>query len=35
VRRAEANDQARGFLAFAAGPDSAATWQRFGFGLAR
>ncbi len=35
LRRAEGNAQARGFLAFLTGPDSAETWRRFGFALAR
>lgn len=35
MRRAEGNTQARAFLAFLTGPDSAETWRRFGFALAR
>lgn len=35
TRRAEGNAAARAFLGFAAGPEAAATWQRFGFTLAR
>ncbi len=35
LRRAEGNAQARGFLAFVAGPEAAPTWQRLGFALAR
>jgi molybdate transport system substrate-binding protein len=33
ARRAGANAEARAFLAFASGPDAAATYRRFGFGL--
>lgn len=35
TRRAEGNAQAEALLAFLTGPEAAATWQRFGFGLAR
>lgn len=35
MRRAEGNAQARAFLSFLTGPDSAGTWRRFGFALAR
>ena len=35
TRRAEGNAQARALLAFLTGPDSASSWQRFGFVLAR
>jgi molybdate transport system substrate-binding protein len=35
TRRAEGNAQARAFLAFAAGPEAAPTWQRLGFSLPR
>jgi molybdate transport system substrate-binding protein len=35
LRRAEGNAQARGFLAFLAGPEAAPVWQRLGFALAR
>ena len=31
ARRAAGNDEARAFLAFATGPESAPTWRRFGF----
>jgi molybdate transport system substrate-binding protein len=33
ARRGEANAEARAFLAFATGPDAAAIYRRFGFGL--
>ena len=33
TRRAAVNAQARAFLAFVTGPDSAETWRRFGFSL--
>lgn len=35
MRRAEGNAQARAFLTFLTSPDSAETWRRFGFALAR
>jgi molybdate transport system substrate-binding protein len=35
TRRAEGNAAARAFLAFLTAPETAATWQRFGFALAR
>jgi molybdate transport system substrate-binding protein len=35
TRRAAANPQARALHAFLTGPEAAATWQRFGFTLAR
>jgi molybdate transport system substrate-binding protein len=35
TRRAEGNAAARGFFAFVTSPEAAATWQRFGFMLAR
>ena len=35
MRRAEANAQARAFLAFLTGPEARPTWERFGFRMAQ